>query len=478
MPLVTGHVRSRTLTTAEAVANREDYTWRSLGTGGRVNDLNPAIRDRAQRLAVQMAMKNMLARRLIKLRVNYVIGSGLSIVSDRPEVSIALSRWWSDPYNAWPKRFQHRLFDLYTKGEWLHRPLTDTKTGFVRIADINTDAIADVLMDERDHGIIDKVVIRELTEGTTRMKNVILPLIRHRLDPVTNALEKSPSGDVWLHTINRSATQTRGSSELTSLLDYLESVDKAFYARIDMLRALASVYFDLEIEGMSEEQMRAYTSQHKALPPRPGTVWAHSPNMIMKPMTPDFRSNDMERELRLFQSLIVGSDGWPGMLFDDPGSAGRAIGSEMVDSAMRNVVSLQQEIDPMLSEEMDYHLDSIGIRTRQVGSGEKMYRIIWAKPSIREAQRYAPAIERITKSIDQAGKARLLTREEQRSLLIQQITELGISNIPMKIELPVELEEENDPPPPIVGGQQQNGNRVAGTPPVQIQARQPRASGS
>lgn len=452
MPVVTGTspVRARTIAEAISGPRREDYGWRSLG--GSPADLNPSIRDRAQRQAQRMSMTNLLARRLIKLRVNYVIGNGLSVISERPEIAVAIGKWWSDPYNNWPKRLAPRLFDLYTKGEWLHRPLVDSM-GFTRIGDINTDVIADTVMDPLDHGVVDAVCIREMTDHGQTYKNRILPVIRVRLDPDAN-LEKAPSGDVFYHAINRSATQTRGASELTSLLDYLEAFDKAFYARIDMVRALSSVYFDLEIEGMSEEGMRNYAGQNKQLPPKPGTVWTHSPTMQMKPMTPDFRSSDMEKEMKLFQSLITGSDGWPGMLFDDPGGAGRAVGSEMVDSAMRNVVALQQEIDPMLSDEIDYYLFQMGMRTRSRKEGTKMYRIVWAKPSIREAQRFAPAIERIAKTLDMAGKSHLLTREEQRSVLIQQIQQLGLSDIPMQIELPTELLEENDPPPMLPFGAQ------------------------
>jgi hypothetical protein len=427
-----------------------------------------------------MSMKNLLAKRLIRLRVNYVIGNGLSVISERPEIAIAIGRWWSDPYNNWAKRLAPRLFDLYTRGEWLHRPLIDS-AGFVRIGDIDTDVIADVLMDERDHGVVDAVVIREIQDGIRTYKNKTVPVIRQRLDEDNN-LDKEPSGDLFYFAINRASTQTRGSSELTSLLDYLEAFDKAFYARIDMVRALSSVYFDLEIEGMSEEGMRNYAGQNKQLPPKPGTVWTHSPTMQMKPMTPDFRSSDMEKEMKLFQSLITGSDGWPGMLFDDAGGAGRAVGSEMVDSAMRNVVALQQEIDPMLSDEIDYYLNSMGFRSRSRKEGTKMYRIVWAKPSIRETQRFAPAIERIAKTLDMAGKSRLLTRDEQRAILIQQIQQLGLTDLPMQIELPAELEEENDPPPVIAGpfgGQQQNikpgaqqsGNSQQRALPVQDQGR-------
>ena len=131
----------------------------------------------------------------------------------------------------------------------------------------------------------------------------------------------------------------------------------------------------------------------------------------------------------------------------------------MVDSAMRNVVALQQELDPMLSDEIDYYLHQMGFRTRSRKEGTKMYRIVWAKPSIRETQRFAPAIERIASTMEKAGKNRLLTREEQRSILVQQISQLGLSDIPIQIELPTELLEENDPPPVMpFGAQPVNGN--------------------
>lgn len=445
MPLhQSGIITSRKQTIAEATYRREDSSWRSLGGAGRINDLNPATRDRAQRLAVQMAMKNMLAKRLIKLRINYVLGAGVSIVSPRPEIAVAVQRWWNDQYNNWPKNLAPRLWDLYVKGEWLHLPVQDSK-GFIRIRDVVTDAIEDVVMDPWDHSKIEAIIVRDIKNNVYGYDKLELKTIRKRIDHATGDLEASYTGDVFYHAINSSATQTRGQSELVSLLDYLEGLDKALYARIDLIRALSSVYFDLQVEGMSEEQMRKYVMDHRDLPPRPGTVWAHSPTMKMSPMTPDLKSGDMEKELRLFQSLIIGSDGWPGMLFDDPGSAGRAVGAEMVDSAMRNITSLQAEIDNFLSEEIDFYLESLGLRSRSRSTGERLYRLVWARPSIREIQRFAPALERIQDTLSKAEKDRTLTQEEHRSILVQQLAQLGMTDIPLQLELPAELIVQTQP---------------------------------
>jgi len=396
---------------------------------------------------------NPLAHRLIETRVNFVLGNGISLTSPNPEVLTLIAAWWNDPYNAWPRKIAQRLRDLYIYGEWLHTPTVNTNTHAVFIRDLQPSVIERVLQDVDNHSEVDSVILKETRSIITGEINrdVKFPTIRRRLDIATATLLPY-SGTFFFNGINRTSDSGRGVGDLFPLIDYIDIYDDVVFSRAEKITTMSHVYWDLTLEGMSEQQMRTFLANETNLPPAPGTVWAHNPQAKLESVVPDLKSDDHVNDSRALKSHIISSDGWPGTWFDDPGSAGRAVGAEMAEPALRNITQLQSTVGDFLRTMIDFVLDVAGI---DVTDSDNAYSLSFNRASSRDIQRYGPALARFADFLLTVGtKIPVMNREEIRKIVVAQVNQLGLTDAPMTLELPSGLpkmsSQQKAQPPTVV----------------------------
>lgn len=418
---------------------REDG-WRTLGNNGVGRELPSQLHQRMIALSFKAYRTNPLAHRLIEMQVNFVLGNGLSVNSTDANILQAIHRWWTDPYNNWPRRILPRLRDLYIYGEWLHRPLI-TPEGFVRVADVQPDAISGVLPEKYDHGVVDQVILRAVEHGGEVLKEYPVPVIRQRFKDATFELEPNFSGSLHYFGINRTSDSLRGVGDLFTLLDYIDVHDNMLFTQAEKIVTTGQFYYDITVNGMPQEELDRWVENHTNLPPRPASVFAHNEQVIMEPKMPKVNADDHSASVRTIKSHIIASAGYPGTWFDDPGSAGRAVGGEMAEPALRNIVNLQQTVGQFLRDEIDYYLEQLEqhgvLDLPEDRSG--MYTISFSRPSARDLPKIGPAVRNLAQFITEVNKNLILTQEEQRQLVVSQVNQLGLSDAPLSLELPTEL---------------------------------------
>lgn len=458
----------------------EDMSWSAYARRNRSNrDLPELTHDRMIALSFVAYRTNPLAHRLIEMQVNFVLGNGITITSRNPEILALISAWWNDPWNAWPTKIHRRLRDLYIYGEWIHRPLVNEESGFVYINDIQPDTIKTVETDPLNHSEIDALIFKQVlgevaapsgsASSYERRSDVRASIIRRALDPKTVTLGPW-SGDVFFQGINRTTDSNRGIGELFPVLDYIDLYDEILISRAEKIQTMSQIYYDLTLEGMSEQEIIRYVANETNLPPKPGTVWAHNKSAEMNVIVPDLKADDHAVDVSVIKSFIISSMGWPGTWFDDPGSAGRAVGVEMAEPALKNIISLQTDVANFLTPEINYVLAN----AKQLGlitNTETEYAISFNRASARDIQRIGPALARLSTFLDTLqNKLHVLTPEEVRRLVISQINQLDLTDAPLEIELPAELKPIHkamndqilnppDLPTPLTQNQSQNPPR-------------------
>jgi len=424
-------------------ARREDRGWRSTGQNGLGRELPEEMHDRHIVNSFRAYRTNPMGRRLIEMQVNFVIGNGLSVNSKSLSLLSEIQRWWVDPYNQWPARIAARLRGLYIYGEWLHRPLRDS-TGFIRIADLQPDAIAAVRADPVDHGLCDMVVLKEIVRAQEVTKEAPIKVIRRRLYPVgdTFELEDKFSGDLFYFGINRTFDAHRGVGELFTVLDYIDLYDDMLFSRAERVKLMSQIYWDLSVDGMTEKELQDFLQKRTDLPPRPGSIFAHNSAMVLTASAPDLKADDHSIDAGILKSHIISTSGWPGIWFDDSGS-GRASAQEMTESALRNIINLQAQVGQFLRTEIDYHLLSLRASGLLDASDDEIkdYTISFNRPSARDIQRIGPALGRLIDYVTKATGANLITQSEARNIVVSQANQLSLSDQPIALELPVELEQ-------------------------------------
>jgi hypothetical protein len=85
---------------------------------------------------------------------------------------------------------------------------------------------------------------------------------------------------------------------------------------------------------------------------------------------------------------------------------------------------------------MNFVLAQNGIRNVE-------YDLSFSPPSNRDIQRTGPALSRLGQFIDttSAGKTRqaILTPQEQRDIIVSQVNQLGLTDMPMKLQMPLNM---------------------------------------
>lgn len=416
-------------------------------------DLPPELHERMIKLSYLAWRTNPMAKRLIEMRVNFVLGSGITLSSPDVGTMKVLRDWWTNPYNNWPYNIHQRYRDLLIYGEWLQHPLVNS-LGEVFIRDVQPDNIKAIEVELGNHSQAEFLILKKVVNPQTKeeKEELVVPIIRRRLDPKTLTLGQY-TGSVFYFGINRTTDATRGIGELFPLIDYIDLYDEVLFRRAEKIVAMGSIYFDLKAEGLSEREMRDYLAKETSLPPKPGGVYMHNESFELNLKTPDLHADDHAEDVRTIKSHIVAGDGWPGTFFDDPGSAGRAVGAEMAEPALRMIITQQDMLREILRIEMDYVLEQAQKASSRVNNGEPFvpgeYTISFSRPSSRDLTRIGPAMARLSQFMAEPMTG--LSPQEKRNIAVTQVNQLGLADVPLKMELPVVNtvlpEPEKDDPP-------------------------------
>jgi hypothetical protein len=172
--------------------------------------------------------------------------------------------------------------------------------------------------------------------------------------------------------------------------------------------------------------------------------------------SPDLKADDHVKDTEVLKSHIVASAGWPGTWFDDPGTAGRAVGAEMAEPALKTIINLQGFVEQILRDEINFYLwnlHEIGGEDVVGANGEiDDYAITFSRPSARDVQKVGPALARLTQAIQTVTTGtKLLTPAESRAIIVSQINQLGLSDVPIEIELPAQLPSVIEDPAQLIG---------------------------
>jgi len=94
----------------------DENLWRPL-TARSDKDLKPIDHDKMLQLAYYVWVVNPIARSIIELKKDYVVGDGLSYKAEDKDVQAWLDRFWTDPINRWETKLHAKVRELSLYGE-------------------------------------------------------------------------------------------------------------------------------------------------------------------------------------------------------------------------------------------------------------------------------------------------------------------------------------------------------------------------
>lgn len=345
---------------ANAVKAVDDAYWTQISGGVRTLDADWSARREELRDTLQAWRVNPLARRIVSLTTDYVVGSGIAVRSGHEWVQRFIDEFWAN--NQMDRRLYDWCDELTRSGELFIVLRTDAVSGasFVRalpaawIDAIETDA--DDYERELRYHELGSMGARELgSEGRWWTAAV----------PGTERMEQ-----VMLHyTINRAVGCVRGEGDLAPLLPWLKRYKEWLENRVRLNKYKTAFLWDVTISGRpgTAEMLRQKRFQYKS-PPEPGSIIVHGDAEKWEAVAPKIDAWDAKEDGKAIRLMIAAGAGIPLHFLSEGESATRATAAEMGDPTFRHYHHRQRIFGRMLE-----HLLEVAIRRGQArGRGQPL----------------------------------------------------------------------------------------------------------
>lgn len=304
----------------------EDRGWRPLGPTGRDVPYATLVEQLAD--AASAYRTNPLAFRIVELTTDYVLGRGVRLRADRPEVQVFVDEWWTHPQNRMTVRQFELCTELSLAGELFVALHTNPYDRMTYLRPIPAASVDTIETDPED-------VERELR---------------------VHQIGGDGTGGAWWeaeqvrhYAINRLVGTVRGQSDLAPLLPWLRRYK-------DWLndRALVSRFknaFVWEVEVRSPDRRAVLNRKAElAAPPPPGSVIVHDESETWKAVQPQIDAQGAEPDGKALRLMVAAGAGLPLHFLAEAEGSNRATAAEMGGPTLRHFERRQHYVGFVLAD--------------------------------------------------------------------------------------------------------------------------------
>jgi len=302
----------------EAAAPRERETW---------------DREELQRQALEAWRHNPLARRIVSLTTQYVLGGGIQLRSPNPRVHAFLQAWWHHPLNACPLRAVEWCDVLTRSGEIFFLLSTDAAgMSYVRavpalqVAEIQTSA-GDTA---QETGYSFKPVQAAGWDDSPWLGERTYPA-----DGLESGTGGAPPPAVRHYAVNRPVGAVHGESDLAPMLRWLVRYTSWLEDRARLNRYRNSFYFVVKGNFASEAERRTRQALLNTNPPTPGSILVADASEAWEVISPQLESHEAAADGLALKKMIAAGAGIPLHFLAEPESSTRTTAESAGEPAMR-----------------------------------------------------------------------------------------------------------------------------------------------
>jgi hypothetical protein len=255
---------------------------------------------------------NPLARRIIELTSQYVVGGGISITSKAKKVNQFINEFWNHRLN----RMGVRIFEMCDE-------LSRTGNLFLLIS---TDANGMSYIRVIPTTNIDRIVAREndIEQAVAFIPKQDLSDLSTKPYPAYDEQKDNISTPVMLqYTINKPSGAQWGESDLAPVLKWLARYSNWLEDRARLNRYRNAFLFTVSSKFASEVQRKARQQALNAEPPQPGSILVTDENEVWNVISPRLESRDAATDGMALKKMIASGTGIPMHFLAEPESATR-----------------------------------------------------------------------------------------------------------------------------------------------------------
>lgn len=428
-------------------------TDRVLGYGFR-RDLDKVSMQQMLRIAHYLYTSNALARWIIDVRVDMVVGAELSYTLDfdaaklniAPEEAKALAeqarqyldRWWDHPAHSFHTKAAEYASTYLLTGELL-----------LNIPDGQVNEVTGAFtLDYIDNEAIDSVLplnALATTPGVVRVR-------RPGSDPLPLTVMAPDAqgrwnGQCFFFRHARRLNALRGVSDLLAVADWLDLLDQFWFSANDRALLVNNLVHHITIKNVTDDtKLTQEASKFKKATEKPGGTYVTNENISYEQIAPELQASE---QVALADGLLVrilGSFSLPKHWFSEGGDANRATAGEQTSAALQALQALQTELRRVIETPLLVAYDRLRERQQIFPDRQKgAVRLSVNMPvlSTKDVSRLAAAFSQLESALSSAVDGSRVSSRTARRVLAGTLDSMGFAVDPDEEDARIEAEAED-----------------------------------
>jgi hypothetical protein len=307
-------------------------------------DRQPYDREAVLQQALLAWRSNPLARRIVGLTSQYVVGGGIRIQCGHAGTQRFLDQWWREELNQCALRVYEWCDELTRSGELFFLLSTDS-AGMSYIRAVPAAQIERVETAEND-----------LQQELRFVQARLAPFEEEQVWPCYDPWDDQKLADgsypvVMLHfAINRPVGAVRGESDLAPVLRWLNRYAAWLEDRARLNRYRNAFYFVVRSRFVSEAERAARQATLNQAPPAPGSILVTDESEQWEVIHPHLESSEANADGLAIKKMIAAGSGLPLHFLAEPESSTRSTAEAAGGPTFRHYEQRQQFFCEMIRQ--------------------------------------------------------------------------------------------------------------------------------
>ncbi len=402
-----------------ATGSEEDYYWRRLSDNWYQKDVIPSTYLELHNACYEAYNANPLAFAIIEMTTSFVLGKGVTVAAQHPEVQRVLLDFWHDPDNHMDTRVYDLCTELSLYGEQFIRFYVNRMDGSVKVRQIDPSIIDQIETDPEDIEKALRFHRRPIGPSSTLPGDPLPPLARTPSEQQSFAGEWLEAGsEVVQFCINKVSNAKRGKSDLATLLPWLRRYKDWLTDRVRINKYKGAFLWDVELQGADRKAIERKKMEY-AYPPEPGSVIIHNEAEKWSAVKPEINANEAAEDGRALKLMIAVGAQLPEHYLSDGSYGNRATAAEMGLPTFLKFQRRQHVMRAMLRVVLDRVLLEAQKAKRLPPQFDTSYDILFPEIDVADHQTLASATQLLVSALTTAKQQGWVSDETAMRLLFQ-----------------------------------------------------------
>ncbi len=248
--------------------------------------------------------KNPLAKRIVDITTDYVIGDGITLSSPNRSLNKFIEEFWYHPQNNMPLRLEGICEELTRAGNYIPIMFRNPNDGMSYVRAITVDQVQEIRNLPNDWETITHIISR--TPGNINLST---------WETIAAATPET-AHIATLYTINKPIGAQIGEGDLVTVIPWLLRYSRMLEDRVKLNWAVRSFLWFVKV---SADKVSATREKYKE-PPESGSIIVHDDAEEWEVKAPTLHANDAAHDLAATRRMIYSGTSYPPHWYGEQGS--------------------------------------------------------------------------------------------------------------------------------------------------------------